>query len=194
MSIMLGTVLSSSVIVACITYIANTKIKNKELLVKIKLEEQNKWIKNINDSMNIFVKCNIEYFKALLDYSNNQIEPTEIPRYLLASYKAQHALVFYVNQNEFNEEKTEEIMDIIESIVHVANSQNDISKKIKNKEIEQKDIVNIEKKVEENETELGESNVKLAKKIGELAKYEKKALADEVIDSKFMKVLIRIFR
>ncbi|MGO3050367.1 hypothetical protein CD110_04725 [Staphylococcus casei] len=196
MSEVVSWVLSSSVIVACITYIANTKIKNKELLVKIKLEEQNKWIRNVDESLKKFVELDSEYLKGLIDYSLNKIDEDEISKQIMELNKAQHSLVFYIHQLEYNKSSVEEVMDIIQNIVEKIDSQTTAAQEFRSVNYYQseKAIKKISNITSENEKEIGDSNIELAMKIGELAKEEKKALANEVIESKFTKVLIGIFK
>ncbi|MEY8603515.1 hypothetical protein AALK46_07295 [Staphylococcus nepalensis] len=196
MSEIVSWVLSSSVIVACITYIANTKIKNKELLVKIKLEEQNKWISNVDESLKKFVGLNLEYLKDLIDYSLNKLDEDEISKQMMELNKAQHSLVFYIHQLEYNQKSVKDIMDIIQNIVEKIDSQTIAAQKFRNSE-GRKDLKAIRKIGDittENEKGIGDSNIELAMKIGGLAKEEKKDLANEVIENKCTKILIEIFK
>lgn len=188
-------VLSSSVVVACITYITNTKIKNKELLVKIKLEEQNKWINNVDESLKKFVGLNLEYLKDLIDYSFNKIDEDEISKQMMELNKAQHSLVFYIHQLEYNQKSVEEIMNIIQNIVKKIESQTTATQEFRNSDgrKDSEAIRKISDITSENEKEIGNSNIELAMKVGELLKGEKKALANEVIENKFTKTLIKIF-
>lgn len=196
MSEIVSWVLSSSVIVACITYIANTKIKNKELLVKIKLEEQNKWIRNVDESLKKFVGLNLDYLKALVDYSLDEINEDVISKQMMELNKAQHSVVFYIHQLEYNQKSVKEIMDIIQNIVKKIEIQTSAAQEFRNNH-GRKDLVAWRKMGDittENEKEIGSSNIELAMKIGELAKEEKKALANEVVENKVIKILIEIFK
>lgn len=194
MSEVVSWVLSSSVIVACITYIANTKIKNKELLVKIKLEEQNKWIRNVDESLKKFVGLNIEYLKGLIDYSWNQIDSDNLSKQLMELNKAQHSLMFYINQIEYNEKSVQEVMDIIENIVEIMDNHTTAIEHFKRVNKTEKEISKMLDITGENEEKLGRANIKLGIKLGELAKEEKKSLAKEVIENKMTKILIGIFK
>ncbi|RIP35893.1 hypothetical protein BUZ14_04375 [Staphylococcus gallinarum] len=190
MSEVVSWVLSSSVIVACITYIANTKIKNKELLVKIKLEEQNKWIRNVDESLKKFVGLNIEYLKGLTDYSWNQIDSDNLSKQLMELNKAQHSLMFYINQIEYNEKSVQEVMDIIENIVEIMENYTTAIEHFKRVNKTEKEISKMFDITGESEEKLGRANIKLGIKLGELAKEEKKSLAKEVIENKMTKILI----
>lgn len=194
MSEVVSWVLSSSVIVACITYIANTKIKNKELLVKIKLEEQNKWIRNVDESLKKFVGLNIEYLKGLTDYSWNQIDSDNLSKQLMELNKAQHSLMFYINQIEYNEKSVQEVMDIIENIVEIMENYTTAIEHFKRVNKTEKEISKMFDITGESEEKLGRANIKLGIKLGELAKEEKKSLAKEVIENKMAKILIGIFK
>ncbi|NHM91856.1 MULTISPECIES: hypothetical protein [Staphylococcus] len=132
MSEIVSWVLSSSVIAACITYIANTKIKNKELLVKIKLEEQNKWIMNVDESLKKFVGLNLDYPKDLVDYSLYKISEDEISKQMMELNKAQHSLVFYIHQLEYNQKSVKDIMDIIQNIVKKIEIQTNTAQEFRN--------------------------------------------------------------
>lgn len=201
MSEVVGWVLSSSIIVACITYITNTKIKNKELLVQIKLEEQNKWVKNVDDSLKRFVELDIKYFECLIEYSLWRINENKISKQLLELNKAQQSLIFYIHQNEYNGKSSEKLMNIIESTTQIANSQREACTNLRSKFEKENNNVAWEEEVNiilgitgENEEKIGQNNVKLAMELGNLVRDEKKALADEVIKSKFLKILIGIFK
>ncbi|WP_436938294.1 hypothetical protein [Staphylococcus xylosus] len=196
MGIIFTSLISSSVVAAIITYLSNTKIKNKELLVKIKLEEQNKWISNVDESLRKFVGLNLEYLKDLIDYSLNKIDEDEISKQMMELNKAQHSLVFYIHQLEYNREPVKEIMDIIQNIVEKIDSQTIAAQKFRNSDGRKalEAIRKIGDITTENEKELGDNNIELAMKIGGLVREEKKALANEVIESKFNKTLLEIFK
>ncbi|AMG33599.1 hypothetical protein [Staphylococcus saprophyticus] len=180
MSAILTSLISSSVVAAIITYLSNVKIKNKELIVQIKLEEQNKWIANIDKSLEKFVECNIEYLNALYEYSLDKLDDRKISEYLLSSYKAQHSLTFYINQNEYNDELAAIIMDTIEEIVTTLKAQLTICAEVRSGHEDFKKVYN---EMDNNEVNLGQFNVDLAMKVGNLAKEEKKALANEATKS-----------
>lgn len=195
MSLILGTVLSSSVIAAIVTYIMNTKIKNKELLVQIKLEEQNKWMSNIDKSLRRFVELNLEYLKGLIDYSLGTIDNDTISKQMMELNKAQHSIIFYINQLEYNEKSVEEIMDIIQYIVEKIDKQTTVAQDFRSSDTrkDSEAIKNIGNITMESEREIGVSNIKLAMELGKLVKEEKKAFANEVIENKTTKTLMKIF-
>lgn len=195
MSVILGTVLSSSVIAAIVTYLMNIKIKNKELLVQIKLEEQNKWSSKVDESLKKFVCLNLEYSKGLIDYSLNKIGNDEISTQIMELNKSQHSLIFYINQLEYSEKSAEETMSIIQDIVKTIDTQTSVAQCFRaKKEITDKEMDKMRDTTVEIEKIIGEKNISLAIKLGKLAKEEKRALANEVIENRATKTLMKIFK
>ncbi|WP_323705179.1 hypothetical protein [Mammaliicoccus sciuri] len=191
-----GWLLSSSVIVGFVTYLTNTKIKNKELIVQIKLEEQNKWINNVDESLKKFVELNLLYFKNLIDYSMRKIESDKIHKDLMELNRAQHSLYFYINQLEYNKKQIEDINEILDKIVNIMENQTSLSEEIiKRKsdedgvsEDEAKKFLNLSR---ENEEKIGIENINLAVSLGEVIRNEKISLADEVIENKVIKKILK---
>lgn len=189
-----GWLLSSSVIVAFITYITNTKIKNKELIVQIKLEEQNKWINNVDESLKKFVELNLRYYKNLIDYSMRKIESDKIHKDLMELNRAQHSLYFYINQLEYNKKQIEDINEILDKIVNIIENQSSLSEEIIKSnengvsEDEAKKFLNLSR---ENEEKIGTENINLAVSLGEVIRNEKISLADEVMENKVIKKILK---
>ena len=67
------TVLSSTVIAAIISGFISLQINKKELKVKLKLEQNNKWIENINKSYNDYINSTIQYMDDLKKRMGNAI-------------------------------------------------------------------------------------------------------------------------
>ncbi|MFQ3901805.1 hypothetical protein ABLV98_00900 [Staphylococcus sp. 50Mo3-1] len=193
MGVIFTSLISSSVVAAIITYLSNTKIKNKELLVQIKLEEQNKWISKVDESLKKFVCLNLEYSKGLIDYSLNKIGNDEISTQIMELNKSQHSLFFYINQLEYSEKSAEETMSIIQDIVKTIDTQTSVAQCFRAKqEITNKEMNEMKDTTVEIEKIIGERNISLAIKLGKLAKEEKRALANEVVESTLIKILLRI--
>ncbi|CAG7914229.1 hypothetical protein [Mammaliicoccus sciuri] len=191
-----GWLLSSSVIVAFITYITNTKIKNKELIVQIKLAEQNKWINNVDESLKKFVELNLRYFKNLIDYSMRKIESDKIHKDLMELNRAQHSLYFYINQLEYNKKQIEDINEILDKIVNIMENQTSLSEEIIKRKSDENGVSEDEAKKfynlsRENEEKIGKENINLAVSLGEVIRNEKISLADEVIENKVIKKILK---
>lgn len=192
MGIIFTSLISSSVVAAIITYLSNTKIKNKELLVQIKLEEQNKWISKVDESLKKFVCLNLEYSKGLIDYSLKKIGNDEISTQIMELNKSQHSLFFYINQLEYSEKQSEESMSIIQDIKNTIDIQTSVAQCFRaKKEITNEEMDKMRDTTVEIEKKIGERNLSLAIKLGKLVKEEKRALAKEVVESTLTKILLR---
>lgn len=183
-------ILSSSVIAALFTAFINSRIKSKELYVQIKLEEQNKWIMNVDNSLKDCLYTISIYNLELMRYSQKEITRLDISQGLIESNKAINTFLFYVYQTEFSNLSIEEIENTTKNITSAMNKQLNASIEFLNSRIDEKKLHEI---ATDCEKEIGENNRKLSVKTGDLIRSEKILLTDSTKNN-FMEFLKEIFK
>lgn len=158
------------------TAFTNFQIKSKEIYVQTKLEEQNKWITNLNESQRNYIDAITAYNMALMRYSVNEITTFEISKKLIETNKAHNNLIFYIYQSEFSTPLIKDIEKITREITETINKQRKATLEYKVEKIKKTDLKEIASECEAN---IGSKNYELSEKLGILIRIEKKELTNK---------------
>ena len=144
--------------------------------MQIKLEEQNKWITNLNDAQRNYVDAITAYNMDLMRYSVNEIKTFDISKKLIETNKAHNNLIFYIYQSEFSTSLIKDIEKITNEITDTINNQRKATLEYRVNKIEKAELKEIASECEEN---IGSKNYELSEKLGVLIRTEKKELTNK---------------
>jgi len=172
------TVLSSTVIAAIISGFISLQINKKELEVKLKLEQNNKWIENINKSHNDYINSTIQYMNDLMAFSLKKIDEEHIVKSLNETNKTYNVLSFFMQQSEFNLSSVRNAEKYMEKNTEILNKQREeVMKYLRNK----LGISVLKEKMGEAENELGENHNRLSEKLGIMVRVQKEEMTKDII-------------
>lgn len=187
-------ILSSTVISALVTGIVNSNMKRKELEVKIKLDEKNKWIANLDKKMNEHIENVNAYSGELMDYSmkKNKTIDQETEKFItdsivnrLLTVKSTHNnLIFYIYQIEYEEIEKKKVEKIIGNITDIINKQKNQVLNYTNSTNSNITIQDLKKQMGKSERKLAKNTYKLSEKMGKLVRLEKMKMTDEILKTK----------
>lgn len=172
------TVLSSTVIAAIISGFISLQINKKELEVKLKLEQNNKWIENINKSHNDYINSTIQYMNDLMAFSLKKIDEEHIVKSLNETNKTYNVLSFFMQQSEYNLSSVRNAEKYMEKNTEILNKQREeVMKYLRNK----LGISVLKEKMGEAENELGENHNRLSEKLGIMVRVQKEEMTKDII-------------
>lgn len=172
------TVLSSTVIAAIISGFISLQINKKELEVKLKLEQNNKWIENINKSHNDYINSTIQYMNDLMAFSLKKIDEEHIVKSLNETNKTYNVLSFFMQQSEYNLSSVRNAEKYMEKNTEILNKQREeVMKYLRNK----LGISVLKEKMGEAENELGENHNRLSEKLGIMVRVQNEEMTKDII-------------
>nr|WP_315293519.1 hypothetical protein [Mammaliicoccus lentus] len=177
----LVTILTSSVISVGISSFASWKMKNKELIVTLKLEEKNMWINNINQGIREYNSNLIDYSSSLMKYSLNEIDKNKIANKLIQCNNSKNSLIYFILQCEYAVKLRSETIEVINEITNLVNQQRELAVKGNSEKI---DYQNLHKGMAKFENEIGNLNFEFTEKLGEMVRIEKIIMTNEIIEGK----------
>lgn len=198
-------ILTSTVLSAIVTGIVNSNMKRKELEVKIRLDEKNKWIFNLDIKLIEHIENVNNYCGDLMEYSmtksknidkkTDKLITDKIVNRLLNVKKTHNNLIFYIYQVEYVDSQKDKVEEIIGKIVDITNDQKDkvleytSFENLQNRKIT---IDDIKKEMGKSEKQLAEYTYKLSEEMGKLIRLEKKEMTKKIFKSKFKEIFLRI--
>ncbi|WP_239740057.1 hypothetical protein [Mammaliicoccus sp. P-M59] len=175
------TILTSSVISAGISSLVSWKMKNKELIVTLKLEEKNMWINNINQGIKEYNNHLIDYSSSLMKYSLNEMDKNEIASKLIQCNNSKNSLIYFILQCEYAVNLRSEAVELLNEITNKVNQQRELAVKGNREKI---DYQHLHKGMDEFEQDIGNLNFKFTEKLGEMVRVEKIIMTNEIIEGK----------
>src|SRR5699024_9963029 len=172
------TVLSSTVIAAIISGFISLQINKKELKVKLKLEQNNKWIENINKSYNDYINSTIQYMDDLMAFSIKKVDEDHVVKSLNEINKTHNVLSFFMQQSEYSLSSVKNVEEYMENNIRILNEQREeVMKFLRNK----LEISVLKEKMGEAENELGENNNRLSEKLGIMVRVQNEEMTKDII-------------
>ncbi|MCJ0942378.1 hypothetical protein [Mammaliicoccus sciuri] len=175
------TILTSSVISAGISSFVSWKMKNKELIVTLKLEEKNTWINNINQAIREYNNHLTDYSSSLMKYSLNEIDKDEIANKLIQCNNSKNSLIYFILQCEYAVNLRSEAIDLINEITNKVNQQREFAVKGNSEKI---DYQKLHDGMAKFEFDIGNLNFDFTEKLGEMVRVEKIIMTNNIIDGK----------
>lgn len=172
------TVFSSTVIAAIISGFISLQINKRELEVKLKLEQSNKWIENINKSHNDYINSTIQYMNDLMAFSLKKIDEEHIVKSLNETNKTYNVLSFFMQQSEYNLSSVRNAEKYMEKNTQILNKQREeVMKYLRNN----LGISVLKEKMGEAEHELGKNHNRLSEKLGIMVRVQKEEMTKDII-------------
>lgn len=175
------TILTSSVISAVISSLVSWKMKNKELIVTLKLEEKNMWINNINQGIREYNSHLIDYSSSLMKYSLNEMDKNEIANKLIQCNNSKNSLIYFILQCEYAVNLRSEAIDLINEITNKVNQQKELALKGNGEKI---DYQKLHEGMAKFEFDIGNLNFEFTEKLGEMVRVEKIIMTNSIIQGK----------
>ncbi|RTX74378.1 hypothetical protein CD117_02940 [Mammaliicoccus sciuri] len=175
------TILTSSVISAGISSFVSWKMKNKELIVTLKLEEKNTWINNINQAIREYNSSLTDYSSSLMKYSLNEMDKNEIANNLIQCNNSKNSLIYFIFQCEYAVDLRSESIDLINEITNKVNEQRELAVKGNSEKI---DYQKLHEGMANFELDIGKLNFKFTEKLGEMVRVEKIIMTNNIIEGK----------
>ncbi|WP_347285845.1 hypothetical protein [Mammaliicoccus sciuri] len=175
------TILTSSVISVGISSFVSWKMKNKELIVTLKLEEKNTWINNINQAIREYNNHLTDYSSSLMKYSLNEMDKNEIANNLIQCNNSKNSLIYFILQCEYAVELRSEVIELIKEITNKTNQQREHAIKGNRGTI---DYQNLHEGMAKFERDIGSLNVRYTEKLGEMVRVEKIIMTNSIIQGK----------
>ena len=185
------TLLSSVVVSAVISGLISLLVNKKELEVKLRLDEKNKWIENVTLAHHDYIINVSSYKHDLMSFSLEEISRLNMAKSLNEVNRAYYSLTFLLYQAEYMPDEVLSIKDIIQEIEFTLDNQKKAVMEYRTGKLNRNLL---EKEMHTAELKTAKFLEELSKEIASLVRNEKQKMISGIIRMKRLKKIKVNFR